>query len=174
MIDGPPGTGKSQTIANMVGCLLHAGKRVLVVSEQAAALDTVQRAADRGRARATTCSRCTATPPGGAEVAPALAAALDTEPPPLAGIDPIDRRAVRERRERLDAYAEAMNRIRHPLGRSLHEVLGICAHLLRRAGRAGAARRSRPSCRPAAFDRVRDAVADYAATWRRRPTSGGT
>src|SRR5689334_18453535 len=41
VLDGPPGTGKSQTVANMVGCLLHAGKRVLVVSEKAAALDTV-------------------------------------------------------------------------------------------------------------------------------------
>src|SRR5499427_6091759 len=38
-LDGPPGTGKSQTIANMIGALLHAGKTVLVVSEKAAALD---------------------------------------------------------------------------------------------------------------------------------------
>ena len=40
-MDGPPGTGKSQTIANMVGALLHAGKTVLLVSEKAAALDVV-------------------------------------------------------------------------------------------------------------------------------------
>src|SRR5215469_15472099 len=38
-LDGPPGTGKSQTIANMIGALLHTGKTVLVVSEKAAALD---------------------------------------------------------------------------------------------------------------------------------------
>src|SRR5215467_4765861 len=40
-IDGPPGTGKSQTIANMIGALLHAGKTVLVVSHKAAALEVV-------------------------------------------------------------------------------------------------------------------------------------
>src|SRR5215831_1344822 len=45
-LDGPPGTGKSQTIANMIGALLHAGKTVLLVSEKAAALDVV---ADRRR-----------------------------------------------------------------------------------------------------------------------------
>src|SRR5215831_1509902 len=40
-MDGPPGTGTSQTIANIAGALLHAGKTVLVVSEKAAALDVV-------------------------------------------------------------------------------------------------------------------------------------
>ncbi|WP_340110320.1 DUF3320 domain-containing protein [Pikeienuella sp. HZG-20] len=40
---GPPGTGKSQTIANIVAqCLAH-GKTVLFVAEKAAALDVVQR-----------------------------------------------------------------------------------------------------------------------------------
>ena len=42
VMDGPPGTGKSQTIANMIGALLHAGKTVLFVSEKAAALDVVR------------------------------------------------------------------------------------------------------------------------------------
>ena len=40
-VDGPPGTGKSQTIANVIGALLHAGKTVLLVSEKAVALDAV-------------------------------------------------------------------------------------------------------------------------------------
>ena len=40
---GPPGTGKSQTIANIIcQCLSH-GKTVLFVAEKAAALDVVQR-----------------------------------------------------------------------------------------------------------------------------------
>src|SRR5215831_1524855 len=42
VLAGPPGTGKSQTIANMIGVLLHAGKTVLFVSEKAAALDVVR------------------------------------------------------------------------------------------------------------------------------------
>ena len=42
-MDGPPGTGKSQTIANMIGVLLGVGKTVLFVSEKAAALDVVRK-----------------------------------------------------------------------------------------------------------------------------------
>ncbi|MBC6404601.1 MAG: DUF4011 domain-containing protein [Rhodospirillales bacterium] len=40
---GPPGTGKSQTIANIVCQCLADGKTVLFVAEKAAALDVVQR-----------------------------------------------------------------------------------------------------------------------------------
>ena len=41
VMDGPPGTGKSQTIANMIAELITHGKTVLFVSEKAAALDVV-------------------------------------------------------------------------------------------------------------------------------------
>lgn len=40
---GPPGTGKSQTIANMIVHNLGLGRTVLFVSEKAAALDVVYR-----------------------------------------------------------------------------------------------------------------------------------
>ena len=40
---GPPGTGKSQTIANMVAQCLAAGKTILFVSQKTAALEVVQR-----------------------------------------------------------------------------------------------------------------------------------
>ena len=40
---GPPGTGKSQTIANMIAQFLGHGKTVLFVAEKAAALDVVHR-----------------------------------------------------------------------------------------------------------------------------------
>ncbi|GAB2567317.1 hypothetical protein Aab01nite_45030 [Paractinoplanes abujensis] len=129
VLEGPPGTGKSQTIANIVGGLMHAGKRVLVVSEKAAALDTVQRRlTEAGLGNYLLALHSDLT--GRREVADVLAAALETEAVPLATMDPIDRRAVRERRERLTSYAEALNRIRQPLGRSLFDVLGICARLL--------------------------------------------
>lgn len=43
VMQGPPGTGKSQTIANIIAEALGQGKRVLFVSEKAAALDVVHK-----------------------------------------------------------------------------------------------------------------------------------
>lgn len=42
-LEGPPGTGKSQTITNLIAHFLGHGKTVLFVSEKMAALDVVQR-----------------------------------------------------------------------------------------------------------------------------------
>jgi very-short-patch-repair endonuclease len=49
VMDGPPGTGKSQTIANMIAHNLALGRRVLFVAEKRAALDVVyRRLAEKG------------------------------------------------------------------------------------------------------------------------------
>ncbi|WP_319462731.1 DUF3320 domain-containing protein [Micromonospora sp. RTP1Z1] len=128
VMDGPPGTGKSQTIANIIGALLHAGKTVLFVSEKAAALEVVRnRLAEAGldnyllELHSHKASR--------KEVATALAQALDNVPVPPPGMGTISRKVLIERREQLNAYAEAMNKIREPLGYSLHDVLGLIANL---------------------------------------------
>ena len=47
IVHGPPGTGKSQTITNMIAAAVHAGKSVLFVAEKMAALNVVH---DRLRA----------------------------------------------------------------------------------------------------------------------------
>ncbi|MDO5845578.1 MAG: DUF4011 domain-containing protein, partial [Methanocorpusculum sp.] len=46
VVEGPPGTGKSQTIANMIAEMLVHGKTVLFVSEKMAALEVVKRRLD--------------------------------------------------------------------------------------------------------------------------------
>lgn len=43
VLEGPPGTGKSQTITNLICHLLASGKKVLFVSEKMAALEVVHR-----------------------------------------------------------------------------------------------------------------------------------
>ncbi|MEV6342653.1 DUF3320 domain-containing protein [Actinoplanes sp. NPDC051851] len=128
VIDGPPGTGKSQTVANMIGALAYAGKRVLFVSETAAALDTVQhRLAAAGLGNYLLDLHGPRA--GRRQVASALAAALEAVPLPPQGLDETDRDRLRADRAALGAYAEAVNEIREPYGRSLHEILGRCARL---------------------------------------------
>jgi hypothetical protein len=128
VMDGPPGTGKSQTIANMIGVLLHAGKTVLFVSEKAAALDVVRDRLDEAGLRAYLLElhshKATRK-----QVAVALGTALDTVPVPPAPMSPMDVDRARKRRQQLNAYADAMNRKRGPLGYSLHDVLGMIAQL---------------------------------------------
>ena len=49
VIEGPPGTGKSQTITNMIANALYMGKRILFVAEKKVALDVVySRLSDAG------------------------------------------------------------------------------------------------------------------------------
>ena len=46
VIEGPPGTGKSQTITNLIAMAMAQGKRVLFVAEKLAALEVVRRRLD--------------------------------------------------------------------------------------------------------------------------------
>ncbi|HAZ13245.1 MAG: hypothetical protein A2X86_00550 [Bdellovibrionales bacterium GWA2_49_15] len=46
VIEGPPGTGKSQTIANIIAAAMSQGKTVLFVAEKTAALEAVKRYLD--------------------------------------------------------------------------------------------------------------------------------
>jgi hypothetical protein len=47
VLEGPPGTGKSQTITNLIANALAGGKKVLFVAEKQAALDVVRRRLDK-------------------------------------------------------------------------------------------------------------------------------
>ncbi len=47
VIEGPPGTGKSQTITNLIAAAMAQGKRVLFVAEKLAALEVVSSRLDR-------------------------------------------------------------------------------------------------------------------------------
>ena len=47
VIEGPPGTGKSQTITNLIAAAMAQGKRVLFVAEKLAALEVVRRNLDK-------------------------------------------------------------------------------------------------------------------------------
>jgi very-short-patch-repair endonuclease len=128
VMDGPPGTGKSQTIANMIGALLHAGKTVLFVSEKAAALDVVRnRLANVGLgAYMLELHSHKATRK---QVADALGEALDNRPVPSPALSALNLDQVRCRQDELNRYAKSMNVKRTPLEESLHVVLGWISRL---------------------------------------------
>lgn len=128
VMDGPPGTGKSQTITNIIAELLAQEKRVLFVSEKAAALEVVRnRLKDVGLDEyALELHSHKATRK---EVAQELGHAVETRPVPSASLSNEDLERLIQRRTALSDYAIALNERREPLGHSLHQVLGRIAEL---------------------------------------------
>lgn len=128
VMDGPPGTGKSQTIANIIAELIAAGRSVLFVSEKAAALDVVRsRLAARGLDDFLLELHSHTT--GRREVAITLERALSTQLRARAGLDGAQEAAVITARRDLNGYATAMNEVRPDLGRSLFQMLGSLTSL---------------------------------------------
>ena len=121
VIHGPPGTGKSQTISNLVAALAAAGKRILFVAEKRAALQVVlKRLHQVGLENI-------AIDLHGADVSPKrvmeqVAAALGSvrEAVPV-DCDRMHQRYV-ERRDRLNRHVESMHRKRTPGGMSVYEL----------------------------------------------------
>ncbi|WP_181762533.1 DUF4011 domain-containing protein [Pseudarthrobacter sp. B4EP4b] len=128
IMDGPPGTGKSQTIANIIAELIATGKTVLFVSEKAAALDVVR---DRLTSRQLDpfllelhSHKATRK-----QVVQTLHAELTRRPIAKSAFSETDRSQLTKSRTRLSDHADAMNEVRSPLGRSLFDVLGRLAQL---------------------------------------------
>ncbi|MDT0395381.1 DUF4011 domain-containing protein [Streptomyces edwardsiae] len=124
VMDGPPGTGKSQTITNMIAGLLEQGRTVLFVSEKAAALDVVRnRLSNVGLDDYVLALHSNST--GRKQVAQELGRALQPAPRRTSsGGARADLQRARQLRQELSGYAAAMNETRPGLGMSLHEVLG--------------------------------------------------
>jgi REase_MTES_1575/Protein of unknown function (DUF4011)/AAA domain len=128
VMDGPPGTGKSQTIANAIAELLAADKTVLFVSEKAAALEVVKSRLDRAQLGSFVLelhsSKATRK-----EVAKTLGAALSERPRTRTEISAADIQRAKIRRESLSSYATAQNEIRQPFSNSLHWAIGRASQL---------------------------------------------
>lgn len=128
VIHGPPGTGKSQTIVNLIASLAANGKRVLFVAEKRAALQVVQRRLkDIGLDHL-------AIDLHGADVSAQrvmkqVGRALDTV---RASTVP-DTAAVHEklvdRRNRLNGHVERLHGKREPAKRSAYELQGLLLRL---------------------------------------------
>ncbi len=117
VIEGPPGTGKSQTITNITAELMAQGKRILFVAEKRVArevvLENLQKAG-LGEACLHLASNAGATnrADAKAQVIKEIVATLDAGPPPPQPDAAVPQR-YGELRQRLNAYAEAIGR---PIG----------------------------------------------------------
>jgi very-short-patch-repair endonuclease len=123
VIVGPPGTGKSQTIANMIANCLAVGKTVLFVAEKTAALDVVYRRL-REHGLANHCIELHSNKADRRHFLGQLKAAWEHG----GGIDASEWVAVNERlrlrRDELNAYVKALHR-RYPNGWTPYLALGI-------------------------------------------------
>ena len=118
---GPPGTGKSQTITNLITHCLATGRSVLFVSEKMAALEVVHRrltAVGLGEQ----CLELHSNKAKKKEVLDQLAASLQGHE----SASPLDRDAIArdldEVRSRLNAYVEALH-CERPSGETVFQVL---------------------------------------------------
>jgi very-short-patch-repair endonuclease len=128
VMDGPPGTGKSQTITNMIAELIALGRTVLFVSEKAAALEVVaKRLAAIGLDEFVL--ELHSHKANRKEVVQQLERSLRTRAVARDGLSDAELNRARTRREELTDYAEAVNETRDPLGRSVGYVAGRVAEL---------------------------------------------
>lgn len=123
VISGPPGTGKSQTISNLIAEAVARGNTVLFVAEKRAALDVVlNRLDDAGLGHL--CLDCHGAELTRRHVAEQLQASIDrVREAPVPAADTLHRTFV-ERRDRLNAHTRGLHQVRQPGGLSVYQLYG--------------------------------------------------
>jgi very-short-patch-repair endonuclease len=121
VIKGPPGTGKSQTISNLIAGLVARGQTVLFVAEKRAAIDAVLKRLERVGLDDLVLDLHGGVS-GKRQVAQSLAAALKTNATiPQTNLER-EQRTLEARRAALNAWGEALHAQRAPWGISLFEA----------------------------------------------------
>ena len=129
IISGPPGTGKSQTIANIIAECLVARKTVLFVAEKSAALEVVhQRLASKGLDEF--CLMLHSQKATKRDVIMALGARMTPRHVPKAGPEEeLGLRRLAETRSQLNSYAAELSNVNTHFGKSPSWVHGQLARL---------------------------------------------
>jgi very-short-patch-repair endonuclease len=120
-VEGPPGTGKSQTIANLIATLSARGQRILFVAEKRAAIDAVVRNLQEVGLGQLVMDLHGATN-ARSTVAKSLSQSLANLQNALPYND-LTAEPLRKERERLAVHAAAVVRVREPWGLSFDAAL---------------------------------------------------
>lgn len=127
VLEGPPGTGKSQTIANIIADSLARGKRVLFVAEKMAALSVVRKRLEQDGLGAFCLELHSAKASKKqvlAQIQESLHAPRNSEPPNWESLCS----ALGATRDQLNAYIRAMHEPRGT-GESLYRMIGRLSRL---------------------------------------------
>ncbi len=121
ILEGPPGTGKSQTITNLIAEAMTDGKSVLFVSEKMAALDVVRERL-KGVNLWDYCVELHSKRTNKNRFTDDLASSLDQDKPPFP--DHKEKlRKLRKRMNQLQEYVSALHEPHENLGKSPYEVI---------------------------------------------------
>jgi AAA domain-containing protein len=113
VIHGPPGTGKSQTIANLIAALVARGRKVLFVAEKRAAIDAVLTRLNGAGLGEVVLDIHDGTRDR-QRIAADLGAALDRAArTPLPDVEGLHRRLV-DRQQRLTQHVSALHQVHRP------------------------------------------------------------
>jgi very-short-patch-repair endonuclease len=124
--DGPPGTGKSQTIANAIGALIAEGKKVLFVAEKRAAIEAVvKRLSDQGLTDLLMDFHGTGKKKK--EVLADLRQACEAVRVTETKTSRSGNTALTRERQKLLDHSQALHQVRKPFDRSLYDLMVIAA-----------------------------------------------
>lgn len=122
VIEGPPGTGKSQTITNLIAAALQAGKKILFVAEKLAALEVVKSRLNQA-GLSPFILELHSNKTNKKRVLEDLAARIGMRIPQVSELPDLLARHEEKRKE-LKAYADLMNtKVGNQLDLTLHQVM---------------------------------------------------
>ena len=121
VMHGPPGTGKSQTITNIIANSLYKGKRVLFVSEKKAALEVVQKRLEEIGLEPF-CLELHSNKARKSVVLAKLDRLLGLERAVAPELFAVESARMDEKKTVLDAHAESVNKV-YPAGYSLYDCV---------------------------------------------------
>jgi hypothetical protein len=124
VIHGPPGTGKSQTITNLIADSLGRNKKILFVSSKMAALNVVhQRLAEKGLERF--CLEAHSTKAGKTKIIDELRRTLESDDLSDGGRFEENLGSLLRVRADLNRYVQELHRVREPFGKTLYQAIGL-------------------------------------------------